>query len=265
MTGTAPRAPSAGSSRHRAVEPAGPPIGACRPALVLTAHGTENPAGPAVFEALAGLVRDRLPGVHVRVAYVDVIGPTLTDVLAQELEQWPSAVVAPAFLGSGYHVKTDIPGIVARHGQRVAVARSLGPDPEVIEAVADRLSTADTGDAPDAVVLAAAGSSRAQSRRQARRAADVLSSRLGLPVTVGFVTGPGGSVPEAVREARAVHGGVVAVAAYLLAPGVFHERLRTAGADLLAPPIGAHPALADLVTRRYHSAADRAATRLVMS
>lgn len=235
-----------------------------QPTLVLTAHGTENPSGPRVFDDLAVLVRGRLPGVRVTVAYVDVIGPTLTDVLDRELEHHPSAVVAPIFLGSGYHVETDIPDVVAPYGERVGVARSLGPDPEVIEAVADRLVTAGPAGGPDAVVLAAAGSSRANSRRQTRRAAEMLGARLSVPVTAGFVTGPGGSVPDAVRSARAMHGGVVAIGSYLLAPGVFHDRLRSAGADVVAPPIGAHRALADLVTRRYRSAADRARSCLAV-
>ena len=41
------------------------------------------------------------------------------------------------------------------------------------------------------------------------------------------------------------------MAPYLLAPGFFATRLREAGADVLAAPLGAHPAVVDLVLRRF--------------
>jgi sirohydrochlorin ferrochelatase len=46
----------------------------------------------------------------------------------------------------------------------------------------------------------------------------------------------------------------IAVASYLLAPGHFHDRLRAVGADLVAPPLGMHDALARLILRRYDEA-----------
>jgi sirohydrochlorin ferrochelatase len=69
-------------------------------------------------------------------------------------------------------------------------------------------------------------------------------------VQVGFITSARPSVPEAVASA----GGRVAIASWLLAPGLFHQRLADMGADLVSEPIGAHPRLVDLVVRRALSA-----------
>ncbi|EHR49286.1 hypothetical protein SacmaDRAFT_0993, partial [Saccharomonospora marina XMU15] len=41
---------------------------------------------------------------------------------------------------------------------------------------------------------------------------------------------------------------------WLLAPGLFQRRLAGAGADVVAAPLGAHPAVVDLVLRRHAEA-----------
>jgi sirohydrochlorin ferrochelatase len=70
--------------------------------LIAVAHGTRDPQGPKVLEDLLVAVRRQLPGVDVRIAYVDVIEPMLDEVLADVLDQAaPSPVVVPMFLASG--------------------------------------------------------------------------------------------------------------------------------------------------------------------
>lgn len=237
------------------------------PVLILTAHGTIHPGGPAAFEALAEKIRSRLPAVEVVTAFVDVIGPRLADVLA-EVAGRARAVVVPVFLGAGYHVEIDIPQVVSAYEEdQVRVAKSLGPAPEILDVLADRFRAAahavidgqrqprpGAADVlPDAVVLAAAGSTNPAAREQTHIAADHLAALLDRPVTVGFITAAGPTVREAVDRARA-GARTVGVATYLLAPGTFHDGLRSAGADVVADPIGAHDLLADLVSQRYRDA-----------
>ena len=45
----------------------------------------------------------------------------------------------------------------------------------------------------------------------------------------------------------------MAVASYLLAPGVFHGRLRASGAAWVSAPLGDHPAVAGLILERFRS------------
>lgn len=209
--------------------------------LVLVAHGTRDPAGGRTVESLAALVAARLP-VTVRVAYADVREPSLTAVLS---EVDGPAVVVPAFLSSGYHVRVDVPDQVARSGREAVVTPAFGPAPELVSAAYARLVVA--GWQPgDEVVLAAAGSSDPSARAEVARAARLLALHVGTPVRVGYATGAP-LIAEVVAESR----GRVAVASWLLAPGLFHRAASTSGAAVVAAPIGAHPAVADLVVSRY--------------
>jgi sirohydrochlorin ferrochelatase len=49
----------------------------------------------------------------------------------------------------------------------------------------------------------------------------------------------------------------VAVASYLLAPGLFADRLAGAGADVTSAPLGDAPEVAGLVLARYDAARTR--------
>jgi sirohydrochlorin ferrochelatase len=211
--------------------------------LVLVAHGTRDPAGVGVVDELAGRVRARLPGVAVEVAYADVCGPTVDSVL--RTLRGP-AVVVPAFLSAGYHVRADLPAQVRG---RALLAHPLGPAPTLIAAVHDRLRTA--GWRPgDTVVLAAAGSSDPRALTDVHRAATLLGLRTGVHVRIGYAATAFPRIRDAVRQV----GGRVTVASWLLAPGLFHREVSGSGAELVADPLGAHPRVADLIVRRYTEA-----------
>ncbi len=194
----------------------------------------------------------------VRTAFVDVLGPSPSEVLRDltdaEGESVP-AVVVPAFLASGYHVYQDVPREVAESGHpEVAVTSAMGPDPALARIMAMRLRTA--GWRPgDAVVFAAAGSSDARARQDVRRAAGMLAEHLGVPVRIGYVATGAPRVPEVVAELRESGAERVFIASYLLAHGLFQQRLHEAGADGVAEPIGVHPAVVRLITDRYRAAA----------
>lgn len=226
-----------------------------RPVCVLAAHGTRDPRGPGALAEVADAMA-ALGGVDVRVAFVDVIGPSVGDVLAG-VEG--AAVVVPAFLAKGYHVRIDLPRQVAAVGRDdVMVAAALGPDPGVVDALAERL--AEAGRRPgDAVVLAAAGSSNPRALDDVMVAERLLADRVDGVVTTGYVTSAEPSVPDAVDRARRTGGGRVALAAWLLAPGLFLQRLVDAGADVVTEPLGAHPAVVAALLDRYAEGSRRLA------
>ncbi|WP_405135044.1 sirohydrochlorin chelatase [Nocardia sp. NBC_01388] len=191
---------------------------------------------------------------RVRTAFVDVLGPSPAEVL-RDLEAVP-AVVIPAFLASGYHVYQDVPREVAASAHTaVAVTRAMGPDPALAAVMRMRLRAA--GWRPgDAVVFAAAGSSDSRAREDVRRAADLLAEQIAAPVRLAYIATGEPRVPEVVARARAAGARRVFIASYLLAHGLFHERLHAAGADGVAEPIGVHPAVVRLLVDRYRTAAD---------
>lgn len=218
--------------------------------IVLVAHGTRAPEGARAVEELATRVRTEAR-VPVRVAYADVRGPDLTTVLDSVRGQ--HVVVVPAFLAAGYHVRTDIPRQIAASGHRhVVLARPFGPAPELIEVLRDRLEWAGYRHG-DGVVLAAAGSSDPRALTEVRSAAAMLGRQLCTSVHVGYVASARPHIADAVSLARG-RGRRVAVASWLLAPGLFQRRVIDSGAEVVAEPLGVHPAVVDLVLLRHHQA-----------
>lgn len=224
--------------------------------LILVAHGTRRPAGVAMVEGLAAQVKT-LVGRRVQVAFVDVLGPSPSDVLAQVPATDRPATVVPAFLSRGYHVRTDLPAHVAASGHpNVVITAALGPSGQIARMVSDQLIRC--GWRPgDSVIMAAAGTSDHRARADLHTTATLVSALTGSRVNVAMVTAAGTQLDEAVEQARrqAQHTGArVVVASYLLADGLFQERLHTCGADLVSRPLGTHPGLARLIANRFRRA-----------
>jgi sirohydrochlorin ferrochelatase len=138
------------------------------------------------------------------------------------------------------------------------VTPALGPSSELTRALLDRLLEA--GWRPDDhVVLAAAGTSDRYAQSEITTTAAMLSALVGSRVSIAFAApcrdGSGyPSVPDVVAQARRGGARRVAVASYLLADGLFQGRLHQAGADVVAAPLGSHPAVIRLAClRRRHA------------
>jgi sirohydrochlorin ferrochelatase len=217
--------------------------------LLLVAHGTRDPAGAHVTEAVAAQVRRRLPDVTVEVAYADVREPTIASALAA-LPDGP-CVAVPMFLAAGYHVRVDVPEQIRATGRTdVHLAKTFGPDPVLVAVAVDRLVAA--GYRPgDAVVLAVAGSSDPAAGADSAVAARRLGRALGGPVALATIAAGGPRVPSVMARLREGGSSRVAVSSWLLAPGLFQRRLDVCGASVVAAPLGTHSAVADLVVGRY--------------
>jgi sirohydrochlorin ferrochelatase len=217
-----------------------------RPRLIAAAHGTTSAAGLAMLAELAELLRDARPECDVTLCYLDVLEPSLRSVLGGP--PGPSVVV-PMLLSTGYHVTQDVPNVTAGRPE-VRVADRLGPHPLLTSALVDRLTEAG-GAGADQIALIASGSSHSAAADDLARAADDLADRLQRPVVpVTLDAEPTGRIAALGRN------GTVAVATYLLAEGFFADQVRAAAPGLsVAAPIGAHPAVVELVWRRYDEAA----------
>ena len=215
--------------------------------LLLVAHGTRKSGGVAMVGALADEVSTLLDR-QVEVAFVDVLGPTPRDALG------PSSILVPAFLARGYHVNVDIPAHVAAsgHGETV-ITPPLGPSPQMVRALVDQLIE-NGWCRGDSVVLAAAGTSDRRALRDLHTAAAWLSATIGSRVELAFAATGRPRVGEAVTALRGRGAGRVVVASYLLSDGLFQDRLRDSGADLVTDPLGTHPATAQLVANRFRRA-----------
>ncbi len=180
--------------------------------------------------------------------------------------QASTVVALPLLLTDAYHSKTDIPSVLhaaaaALPGLRIRYAETLGPHPLLIGAMERRLSEAGVriGDPDTAVVLASAGSSDPAAREViAALARDWQALRGWREVVPAFASAASPSPAGAVTALRRSGASRVVVATYLLAPGVFADKVRessrAAGATAVSAVLGAAPELADLVVRRYAAA-----------
>jgi sirohydrochlorin ferrochelatase len=78
-------------------------------------------------------------------------------------------------------------------------------------------------------------------------------------VVAAFASAARPTVDEAVTFLAGLTGKPVAVAAYLLAPGLFHDQLWLSSGTWVSAPLGDHPAVADLIVDRFRGVAGRPA------
>lgn len=233
----------------------GRPLRGGHPVLVACAHGTRNPTGRRLVAELALAARGLRPGLTTTAAFVDVQPPTVAGVVAELSAAGRPAVVVPLLLSGGYHVHVDIARAVESAGTAVA-ARPLGPDERLVAVLHDRLLAADADprDPLTAVVLAAAGSSDPRSVADVEDTADLLQRRWAGPVTTGYGSAAQPPVADAVAAARRGGAERVVLAAYLLAPGHFHDKLAGAGADAVTAPLLPDDRIAAVLLDRYDAA-----------
>jgi sirohydrochlorin ferrochelatase len=199
--------------------------------LVIAAHGSVDPRFAAIVDAIAARVRRMRPGLDVTVGFLEHGPPDLSAVVTG------NAVVVPLLLASGFHALVDLPA----QAPGAQLGAAVGPDVRLADALAERL--VESGyDGQSRVTLAAAGSSDERALADVRVAAGQLAARLGVEVTAAFVSAGQPRVADLAPDV---------VASYLVAPGAFHDALRRLGARVVSDPIGDHPAVADVVLRRY--------------
>jgi sirohydrochlorin ferrochelatase len=104
------------------------------------------------------------------------------------------------------------------------------------------------------VVLAAAGSSDVRAVADVESTAALLQGTWAGPVTTGYGSAASPTVPAAVAAARQAGAERVVVAAYLLAPGHFHDKLAGAGADAVTAPLLPDDRIAAVLLDRYDAA-----------
>ncbi len=251
------------------------------PPLVIAGHGTRDRAGQDAARALVERVRELLPGVRVEAGFVELTPPSIDEALGGVLAAGArSAVVVPLMIGTGGHVREDIPEAIAagrrdHHGATVVYTRHLGAPSVLVGAVRQRVDAARGEWEPDqtAVVLVGRGCSVTDANADHVRLARVLQESGGYRrVVAGFIQVAHPSVAEALDEAAAVGGRRLVVMPHYLFPGRLATWVRQQTEawqrdhpDLevrVAGVIGPCPELAEVVAQRYREGALRARTDL---
>jgi sirohydrochlorin cobaltochelatase len=111
--------------------------------LILFAHGARDPRWVTPFEAVAARVRAARPGLPVRLAFLELMQPSLADAGAALVAEGCTRIdVLPLFLGAGGHVRQDLPRLAdalraAHPGLEVALHPAAGELPAVHAALAE--------------------------------------------------------------------------------------------------------------------------------
>ncbi|GAB2588497.1 sirohydrochlorin chelatase [Streptomyces capparidis] len=235
--------------------------------LLLIAHGSRDPRHAATVAALAARAALLRPGLRVEVGHLDHCAPQVHQVLARLSAEGHRHVVAlPLLLTRAFHAKADIPAVLAEAASRlprlaVTVAGVLGPSRLLVAALERRLREAGVrpGDRSTGVVLASAGSTDPEAIAVIDHVAREWRRTGWCAVVPAFASARGPDTAEAVAGLRRRGVARVAVAPYVLAPGLLPDRIlagaRRARADATAAVLGDAPEVARLVLRRYDEAA----------
>jgi sirohydrochlorin cobaltochelatase len=111
-------------------------------ALILFAHGARDPAWAAPFEKVAQQVRQAHPGRHVALAYLECMTPSLAQAAAALVTAGCTRLaVLPMFLGTGGHVREDLPRLMGELRQAhpdvaFALLQAVGEIDSVVAAMA---------------------------------------------------------------------------------------------------------------------------------
>lgn len=110
--------------------------------LILLAHGARDPSWAKPFERVAAAVRSARPRAAVQLAFLEFMAPGLAEAghrLARD--GCRRIVVLPLFLGTGGHVRRDVPSQILKLRQaypRVTwhLVAAVGDDARLIETLA---------------------------------------------------------------------------------------------------------------------------------
>ena len=243
------------------------------PVLVAVAHGSQDPRASATIGELMALVAERarrrdLGAPDLRTAYLSHAPPSLPQVMST-IEAGRRVRVLPLLLPAAYHAKADIPRLLTRVASdfprlQVSYGDTLGPHPRLLRALERRLAEVDPDGARarTGVVLAAAGSSDPEANATIGRLAAQWQDRAGwLAVRPAYASAADPSPPAAVTGLLQAGVSRVVVATYLLAPGLFADRIRAsslaAGATAVSPALGACAEVADVLLDRFAETGSR--------
>jgi sirohydrochlorin cobaltochelatase len=109
--------------------------------LVLFAHGARDARWREPFDRLLALVAERHPG-PVRLAFLELMTPNLSSACSDLAQAGATRiVVVPLFLGTGGHLRDDLPALLAAAQERASVpvsaATAAGEDATVLAALAE--------------------------------------------------------------------------------------------------------------------------------
>jgi sirohydrochlorin ferrochelatase len=235
--------------------------------LVIAVPGSARPESDETVSRIAELAGSSCQGAAVRVGYLRGSKDHLEEVLdgLDSTTGGPAAVVVPLLCFPNAEMDAAIADAVSVARVPLLTAAHLGPHPLLAEALHARLADAGLAraarvgrisivTAADGVIVGAAGEEDAI--EGAGVVAVLLASRLTMPVAAASLTDPA-SIKDAANRLREARVGRVGLAPCMIGPELTSGTLDAIAALTstdCAPPLGSHPAVAQLVAIRYGAA-----------
>ena len=110
--------------------------------VILFAHGSRDAAWHEPMQAIARVIGDLEPGLHVVCAYLEFTQPDFAAAARDLVMKGVGTVgVVPLFLGVGRHARDDLPRLVdearlVHPGVRFELRRAIGEEASLIDLVA---------------------------------------------------------------------------------------------------------------------------------
>src|SRR5215469_13094810 len=237
------------------------------PALVIAVPGSARPESEEIVIRIAEQAGTSCHGAEVRAGYLRGGKDSLEEVLDELATRpaGPAAVVVPLLAFPNAEADAAIADIVAMSQTPLLTAAHLGPHPLLAEALHARLADAGLAraarvgrisivTAADGVIVGTAGEDEAI--EGAGVVAVLLASRLTMPVAAASLTDPA-SIKDAANRLREARVGRVGLAPCMIGPELTSGTLDAIAAltsTECTPPLGSHPAVAQLVAIRYGAA-----------
>ncbi|MEA4943638.1 MAG: CbiX/SirB N-terminal domain-containing protein [Propionicimonas sp.] len=238
------------------------------PALVVVAHGSQDPRVAQVTHELRKGLQSARPELTVHGAFLDHCSPSGSQVVAQLARQGvPEVVFVPLQLSNAIDVDPTIDQLVCRsraaHPElRFATSRPIGPEISLLTVLDHRMRAALSHARClelDGLVLSAESAGDVRGSALLARRARQWSTHHRLPCLTAVADESGPSVAQAIMGLRAQGRRHIAVGSFFLsADEAYHAQADLAyrfGAVSVSEPIGAASEVVDLVLARYAFAA----------
>lgn len=248
-------------------------------AIVIAGHGSRDPDGVREFEALVGLVRERVPQRIVRHGYLEFATPTIDVAVRSALDAGARHIVmVPGVLLAATHAKNDMPSeLLALQREfpdaKFSFGAALDVHPKLLQLCAQRIVEAEArgGElvprADACLVVVGRGTSDPDANADIAKITRMLEEGLGFGTSLVCYAGTAKpKVADGLRAAARLGYRRLVVLPYFLFDGILVKRIYAASAELRARHpsldvldagyLGAHEHVADVFIERAQQGAE---------
>ncbi len=245
--------------------------------IVLAGHGSRDPDALREFEALVGLVRERVPRQAVTHGYLEFATPTIDQAVRAHIERGAERVVlVPGVLLAARHAKNDLPSellaLLRDHPEiEWHFGAPLNLDPRLLQLAQERIIAAEAASprtvrrSETCLVVVGRGTTDPDANSDVAKLARMMQEGMGFGASYVCYSGTARPlVGDGLREAARLGTNRLIVLPWFLFDGVLVKRIYGA-ADALqerepalevlqARYLGVAPALADVIVDRAREA-----------